>query len=48
MKGRKAVGHILRKNCLLNRVIQGKIEGKMKVEVGGEEDVSSYWMTVRK
>jgi hypothetical protein len=34
MKRRKAVGHILRRNCLLNHVIQGKIEGKMKVKVG--------------
>jgi hypothetical protein len=34
----------LRRNCLLKHVIVGKIEGGVKKE----EDVSSYWMTLRK
>ena len=32
------VGHILRRNCLLKRVLEGKIE----VKRDEEEDVSSY------
>jgi hypothetical protein len=34
VKRRKAnwVGHILRRNCLLKRVIEGKIEGMIKVK----------------
>ena len=33
IRKRKAnwVGHILRRNCLLNQVIEGKIKGKMEV-----------------
>jgi hypothetical protein len=33
IKRRKAnwIGHILRRNCLLKRVIEGKIEGRMEV-----------------
>ena len=33
IKRRKAVwiGHILRRNCLLKRVIEGKIEGSLEV-----------------
>jgi hypothetical protein len=38
----------LRRNCLLKHVIEGKIEGGIKVTGNEEEDVSSYWMTVRK
>jgi hypothetical protein len=38
------IGHILRRNCLLQRVIEGKIQGKNDEE----EDVGSYWMTLRK
>jgi hypothetical protein len=26
------IGHILRRNCLLNHVIEGKIQGKIKVK----------------
>jgi hypothetical protein len=37
-------GHILRRNCLLKRVI----EGNLKVGEDEEEDLSSYWMTVLK
>jgi hypothetical protein len=48
IKRRKAnwIGHILRKNCLLKHVIEGKIEQKLQEDE--EEDVSSYWMTLRK
>jgi hypothetical protein len=36
-------GHILRRNCLLKHVIEGRIEGREE-----EEDISSYWMALRK
>jgi hypothetical protein len=44
---RKAIliGHILRRNCLLKHIIEGKIEGRIEDK---EEDVSSYWMMLRK
>jgi hypothetical protein len=34
VKGRKTnwIGHILRRNCLLKHVIEGKVEGKRKVK----------------
>ena len=38
------VGHILCRKFLLNRIIEGKIEGRE----GKEEDVSSYLMALRK
>jgi hypothetical protein len=38
------IGHILRRNCLLH----GVIEGKIRREDDEEEDVGSYWMTLRK
>jgi hypothetical protein len=38
----------LRRNCLVIHIIEGKIEGRIKVREYEEEDVSSYWMTVRK
>jgi hypothetical protein len=46
IKGRKAnwIGYILHRNCLLKHGIEGKIEGRGYKE----EDVSSYWMTLRK
>jgi len=37
----KWIGHILRRNCLLRQVIEGKMGDE-------EEDVGSYWMTLRK
>jgi len=45
IRKRKAnwIGHILRRNCLLQRVIEGK-----KRQEGEEEDVGRYWMTLRK
>jgi hypothetical protein len=41
------IGHILRRNCLLQQVIEGKIKAGVEVTVE-EEDVGSYWMTLRK
>jgi hypothetical protein len=35
----------LRRNCLLQRVIEGKIQGGIEDK---EEDVENYWMTLRK
>jgi len=49
IRKRKAnwMGHILRRNCLLKQVIEGKIKGEMEVARREEEDVRSYWMTLR-
>jgi hypothetical protein len=46
IKRRKAnwIGHILRRNCLLKHVIEGKIEGRWKLRKDEEEGISSYWM----
>ena len=48
IRKRKAnwIGHILRRNCILQRVIEGKIQGGDRSDK--EEDVGSYWMTLRK
>ena len=48
IRKRKAnwIGHILRRNCLLKQVIEGKIEGEIKWQEDEEEDVGSYWMTL--
>jgi hypothetical protein len=37
----------LRRNCLLQRVIEGKIKGGIEVTEDEEEDVGNYWMTLR-
>jgi hypothetical protein len=42
------IGHILRRNCLLQRLIVGKIKDGIEVTEDEEEDVGSYWMTLRK
>jgi hypothetical protein len=43
------IGHILRRNCLLQQVIEGKIQGGGRsVQEYEEEDVGSYGMTLRK
>jgi len=49
IRKRKAnwIGHILRRNCLLKQVIEGKIKGRWKWQNYEEEDVRSYWMTLR-
>jgi hypothetical protein len=38
----------LRRNCILQRVIEGKIKGGWKGQEDEEEEVGSYWMTLRK
>ena len=38
----KLIGHILRRNCLLERVIEGNIEGGYKWQEDEEEDVIIY------
>ena len=49
IRKRKAnwIGHILRRNCLLQQVIEGKIKGQIKWQEDEEEGVRSYWMTLR-
>jgi len=42
------IGHFLRRNCLLQGVIEGKIKGGIEVNEDEEEDVGSYRMTLRK
>jgi len=39
---------ILRRNCLLQRVTEGKIKGRLEAIKEEEEDVGSYWMALRK
>ena len=39
------IGHILRRNCLLQRVIEGKIKGGYKRQEDEEKDEGSNWMT---
>ena len=41
------IGHILRRNCLLQQVIEGTIKGQIDVKRRREEGVRSYWMTLR-
>jgi hypothetical protein len=38
----------MRRNCLLKRVIEGKIEEKLEVMRRRGEEVRSYWTTLRK
>jgi hypothetical protein len=47
IKRRKAnwIGHILRRNCRLKHVIEGKVDGRIEMTEREEEEVSSYWMT---
>ena len=49
IKKRKAnwIGHILRRNCLLQQVIEGKIKGQIEVTRRLGRGVRSYWMTLR-
>ena len=49
IRKRKAnwIGYILRRNYLLKLVIEGKIKGRWKWQEDEEEDVRSYWMTLR-
>jgi hypothetical protein len=38
----------LRRNCFLKHVIEGKIKGRIEERKDKEEDVSIYWMTLRR
>jgi hypothetical protein len=44
----KWIGHIWCENCLLEHVIEGKIQGRIEVREDEEDDLSSYWMTLMK
>jgi hypothetical protein len=50
IRKRKAnwIGHILHRNCLLQRVIEGKIQGGIEVTGRRRKDLGIYWMTLRK
>jgi hypothetical protein len=51
VKIRKAnwIGRILRRNCLLKHVIEGKVDRGVEVTGRrGRKDISSYWMTFSK
>jgi len=43
------IGHtrILCRNCLLKQVIEGNIRGRLKLQEDEEENVRSYWTTLR-
>ena len=49
IRKRKAnwIGHILRRNCHLKQVIEGKIKGEMEVARRRGRRYRSYWMTLR-
>ena len=49
IRKRKAnwVGHILRRNCLLKQIIEGKIKGQIEVTRRRGRLVRIYWMTLR-
>jgi len=38
----------LRRNCFLKHIIEEKIEGKTEITGDEAEDVSSYWVILRK
>jgi hypothetical protein len=42
------IGHILHWNCLLKHVTEGKIDGRIQVMGKEEDDIRSYWITLRK
>jgi hypothetical protein len=42
------IGYILRRNCLLKHVIEGKLEGRTEMTGSEEEDVSGYCMSLKK
>ena len=50
IRKRKAnwIGHILRRNCLLQRVIEGKIQGGIEVTGRQGRRHRNYWMTAKK
>jgi hypothetical protein len=50
IRKRKAnwIGHILRRNCLLQRVTEGKIQGGIEVTGRQGKNVGNCWMILRK
>jgi Zn-dependent peptidase ImmA (M78 family) len=50
MNRRKAswIGHIMRENYLIKQIIEEEKEGKYKLGKNEEEEVSSYWITLRR
>jgi len=50
VKRRKAdwIGHILRRNCLLKHVTEGKIEGRIEVTGRRGRRLSIYYVTLKK
>ena len=42
------IGHILRRNCLIQWVIEGKIKGGIEVTRRRGRNVGNYWMNLRK
>jgi hypothetical protein len=44
----RLISHFLCKNCILKYVIKGKIEKIKNGREDEEEDISNYWMTLRK
>jgi hypothetical protein len=44
----KWIGYVWRNNCILKRIIEGKMKEDGKRRVEEEEDVSNYRMTFRK
>ena len=49
IRKRKAnwIGHTLRRNCLLQQVIEGKIKGQIEVTRRRGRRRKRYWMTLR-
>ena len=41
------IGHILRRDCLLQQVIEGKIKGQLEVTRRRGRRRKNYWMTLR-
>ena len=41
------IGHILRRNCLVKQVIEGKIKGQIEVTRRQGSRRKSYWTTLR-
>jgi hypothetical protein len=50
VKRKKAnwIGHMLRRNCLLKHVIEGKIEGRIEVTGRRGRRLGSYCMTLKR
>jgi len=42
------IGHVVRRNCLLKYVIDGKIQEWTEATETLRKDVNSYWLTLRR